>query len=159
MTKKELEKQQLPESAIKPPIKRHFTLALIDENSNIQLKSSNQRIGENILAGTYEFDQTLESVLKLLKQFDAKQFKKLPKIWRNRFNKLSLYGNNFIYIDERLVIPEELRRLQKLTGVILDEMQSYKPSRTSGGHRYMAKSYYSHRNVARAKTQVKIQKH
>ena len=72
------------------------------------MKSSIQRIGENILAGTYESDQTLQSVIKLLQQYDEKQFKKLPKIWQNRFSELSLDENNFIYVDERLVIPEEI---------------------------------------------------
>ena len=62
-TEKEREAQQLQEVAIKPPIKRPFTLALIDKNSNIRLKSSIQRIGENILAGTYQSDQTLQAVI------------------------------------------------------------------------------------------------
>ena len=104
------EQNQLQELAIKPPVKRPFTLALVDKSSKIPLKSSIQRIGENILAGTYESDQTLQTVIQLLKQFDTKKFKKLPKVWQNRFKEFSLDENDFIYVDERLVIPEELRR-------------------------------------------------
>ena len=110
MTEKERETQQLHEIAMKPPIKRPFKLALIDKDSKMPLESSIQRIGENFLAGTYESDQTLQSVIKLLQHFDDKQFKKLPKIWQNRFKELSLDEINFIYVDERLVISEELRR-------------------------------------------------
>ena len=31
-------------------------------------------------------------------------------MWQNRFKEFSLDENDFIYVDERLVIPEELRR-------------------------------------------------
>ena len=54
MTEREREEQQLQAIAIKSPIKRPITLALIDKNSSTPLKSSIRRIGENILAGTYE---------------------------------------------------------------------------------------------------------
>ena len=104
------EQKQQQELAIKPPVKRLFTLALVDKSSKTPLKSSIQRIGENILAGTYESDQTLQTVIQLLKQFDTKKFKKLPKVWQNRFKEFSLDENDFIYVDERLVIPEELRQ-------------------------------------------------
>ena len=110
MTEREREEQQLQAIARKPPIKRPITLALIDKNSNTPLKSSIQRIGETILAGTYKSDQTLQKVITLIQHYDEKQFKKFPKVWQNRFNELSLDENNFLYLDERLVIPEELRR-------------------------------------------------
>ena len=100
------EQKQLQELAIKPAVKRPFTLALVDKSSKIPLKSSIQRIGENILAGTYESDQTLQTVIQLLKQFDTKKFKKLPEVLQNRFKEFSLDENDFIYVDERLVIPE-----------------------------------------------------
>ena len=48
------ETRNLHEIAIKPPVKRPLTLALVNKTSTIPLKSSIQRIGENILAGTYE---------------------------------------------------------------------------------------------------------
>ena len=104
------EQQQLQALAIKPPVKRPFTLALFDKHSETPLKSSIQRVGENILAGTYESDQTLQTIIQLIKHFDAKKLKKLPKVWQNKIKEFSLDENDFIYVDERLVIPEELRR-------------------------------------------------
>ena len=104
------EQKQLQELAIKPPVERPFTLALVDKSSKIPLKFSIQRSGENILAGTYKSDQILQTVIQLLKQFDTKKFKKLPKVWQNRFKEFSLDENDFIYVHERLVIPEELRQ-------------------------------------------------
>ena len=107
MSADESELQQL---AIKPPVKRPFTIALIDKNSNNPLKSSIQRIGENILVGTYEHDPVLQTVISLLKEFNEKKLKKLPKVWQQRFKEFSLDENDFIYVDEKLVIPEELRK-------------------------------------------------
>ena len=46
------ETRKLHELAIKTPVKRPITLALVDKNSNTPLKSSIQRIGENMLAAT-----------------------------------------------------------------------------------------------------------
>ena len=104
------ETRKMHELAIKPPVKRPITLALIDKTSNTPLKSSIQRIGENMLAATYDCDPLLQSSITLLQNFDQKKFNKLPKVWQQRYNELRLDENNFIYIDERLVIPEELRR-------------------------------------------------
>ena len=53
---------------------------------------------------------TLQSIIALSQNFDQKKFNKLPKVWQQQYNELRLDENNFIYIDERLVIPEELRR-------------------------------------------------
>ena len=46
------ETRKVHEIAIKPPVKRTIPLALLVKTSTIPLKSSIQRIGENILAGT-----------------------------------------------------------------------------------------------------------
>ena len=104
------ETQNLHELAIKPPVKRPITLALIDKSSSTPLKSSIQRIGENMLAATYDCDPLLQSIIAILQNFEQKKFKKLPKVWQQRYNELRIDENIFIYIDERLVIPEELRR-------------------------------------------------
>ena len=63
-----------------------------------------------MLAATYDCDPLLQSIIALLQNFDQKKFNKLPKIWQQRYKELRLDENNFIYNDERLVIPEELRR-------------------------------------------------
>ena len=104
------ETQKLHELAIKPPVQRPITLALVDKNSSTPLKSSIQRIGENMLAAIYDCDPLLQSIIAILQSFDRKKFNKLPKVWQQRYNEIRLDENNFIYIEERLVIPEELRR-------------------------------------------------
>ena len=100
------ETRKLHEFATIAPVKRPITLALVDKNSNTRLKSSIQRIGENMLAATYDCDPLLQSIIALLQNFDQKKFNKLPKVWQQRYNELRLDENNFIYIDERLVIPD-----------------------------------------------------
>ena len=63
-----------------------------------------------MLAATYDCDPLLQSIIALLQNFDQKKFNKLLKVWQQRYKELRLDENNFIYFDERLVIPEELRR-------------------------------------------------
>ena len=104
------ETRKLHEIAIKASVKRPITLALVDKTSTIPLKSSIQRIGENILAGTYKHDPLLQSNIDILKIYKQQKVNKLPKVWQRRFNELRLDENDFIYIDENLVIPEELRK-------------------------------------------------
>ena len=50
-------------------VKLPLTLALKDKNSTVPPKFSIQRIGENILAGTYEHDPLLQSIIEILKTF------------------------------------------------------------------------------------------
>ena len=104
------ETRKLHEIAIKPPVKRPITLALVDKTLTNPLKSSIQRIGENILTGTYQHDPILRSIIDILRNYNQQKVNKLPKVWQQRFNQLRLDENDFIYIDEKLVIPEELRK-------------------------------------------------
>ena len=98
------------ELAIMPPAKRTLTIATIDKLSKEPIKSSISKIGENILAGTYESDELLQKIVNLNKSPDKRKIEKLPAIWQQKFNELSLDENNFIYLDERLIIPEELQK-------------------------------------------------
>ena len=129
------ETRKLHELAIKPPVKRPITIALVDKNSSTPLKSSKQRIGENMLAETYNCDLLLQSILSLLQKFDQKKFTKFPKIWQQRYKDLRLDENNFIYIDERLALPEELRRpiFNSLHWGHPGKTKCYRLSRISGG--------------------------
>ena len=90
------ETRKLHDLVIKPPVKRPITLALVDKNSDTPLKSSIQRIGENMLAATYDCDLLLQSIIALLQNFDQRKFNNLPKIWRQRYNELRLDEENFI---------------------------------------------------------------
>ena len=84
------ETRKLHEIAIKPPVKRPITLALVDKTSTIPLKPSIQRIGENILAGTYEHDPLLQPIVDILKNYNQQKVNKLPKVWQQRFSELRL---------------------------------------------------------------------
>ena len=67
------ENRKLHEIAIKPPVERPTTLSFIDKTSTIPLKSSIQRIGENILAETYEQDRLLQSIIDILKNHNQQR--------------------------------------------------------------------------------------
>ena len=152
------EMHQLQERAIKPPVKRPLTLALVDKDSSTPLKSSVQRIGENMLAATNECDLLSQLVITLLQNYDQKKFNKPPKTWQQRFKNLRLDKNNFIYNDERLVIPEELRRpiSRSLHWNTRKGKQCCKLSRISGGRESTVKLCYWPDHAAVVKKQVKI---
>ena len=101
---------KLHETAIKLSEKRQsrFNINLV-EKRNATITTSVEKIGEINLAVNYSSDQLLQNIINLLKKFDKKKFHKLPKIWQQKFRELSLDDNNFIYVEEKLVIPEELR--------------------------------------------------
>ena len=42
---------------------------------------------------------------------DATKIIRLPALWREKFKSLSLDSNDFLYMDERVVIPEIPRRI------------------------------------------------
>ena len=92
-----------------PPPKRTVTLASIDKLSNEPIKTSISRIGENVLAGTYESVKLLQKLIKLITRPDQKKIDKLPAVWQQKFKELNLDQNTFMCIDERLINPEELR--------------------------------------------------
>ena len=71
---------KLHEIAIEQPVKRPITLASVDKTSTIPLKASNQRIGENSFAGTYEHDPLLQSIIDVLKNYNQQKVNKLPKV-------------------------------------------------------------------------------
>ena len=62
------------------------------------------------MAGTYEHDSLSQTFNSLLKEFNEKKLQKLPKQWQQRFKEFKLDENDFIYVHEKLVIPEKLRK-------------------------------------------------
>ena len=51
-----------------------------------------------------------KKIVALLKKPDSTKINRLPTPWREKFRCLSLDPNDFIYMDERLVIPKALRQ-------------------------------------------------
>ena len=55
-------------------------------------------------------DTLLQTAISILKKFDEEKLKKLPTVWQRRFREFSLDKNDFVYVDERLIVPEGLRK-------------------------------------------------
>ena len=71
-----------------------------------ELKSS--RNSKVHVRANYEKERTLQPIVGLVKERNAGQISRLPPRWREKFISLSL-DNNGLYMDERLVIPIDMR--------------------------------------------------
>lgn len=67
-------------------------------------------INKSFLPANYEADKTLQKVIELVKRREGAKISRLPNPWRERFNAFSVDDQNFLYRDERLVIPSNLRK-------------------------------------------------
>ena len=70
---------------------------------------SPSRISKVYVRANYDKDRTLQKIIGLLKERNATQISRLPPPWREKFNSLSLDNNGLLYLEERLVIPEDMR--------------------------------------------------
>ena len=70
-----------------------------------------QTLGNFTFASQYETDEFMQKIVALLKKPDSTKINRLPTPWREKFRCLSLDPNDFIYMDERLVIPKALRQI------------------------------------------------
>ena len=68
-------------------------------------------LGNFTFAAEYETDEFIQKIVALLKKPDSTKINCLPTPWREKFRCLSLDPNDFIYMDERLVIPKALRQI------------------------------------------------
>ena len=68
-------------------------------------------LGNFTFAAEYETDEFIQKIVALLKKPDSTKINRLPTPWREKFRCLSLDPNDFIYMDERLVIPKALRQI------------------------------------------------
>ena len=70
-----------------------------------------QTLNNFTFASQYETDEFMQKIVALLKKPDSTKIYRLPTPWREKFRCLSLDPNDFIYMDERLVIPKALRQI------------------------------------------------
>ena len=70
-----------------------------------------QTLGIFTFASQYETDEFMQKIVALLQKPNSTKIKHLPTLWREKFRCLSLDPNDFIYMDERLVIPKALRQI------------------------------------------------
>ena len=70
-----------------------------------------QTMSNFTFAAKYETDEFLQKIIQLLKKPDSTKINRLPILWREKFRCLSLDDHDFMYMDERLVIPKTLRQI------------------------------------------------
>ena len=68
-----------------------------------------QNMGNYTFAAQFGADDCLQKITNLLINPDATKINRLPAPWREKFKCFSLNINNFLYMDERLVILKALR--------------------------------------------------
>ena len=90
------------EAANKPPIKTPICFSV----RQIEVL---QTLGNRTFVSQYESDEFIQKVIGLLKKPDTTKINRLPTPWREKFKCLSLDANNFLYMDEHLVVPKALR--------------------------------------------------
>ena len=72
--------------------------------------TSISKINEAFLPANYEADKNLQKVINLVKTREGGgEISRLPSPWREKFNSLSVDQRNFLHMDNRLVIPSNLR--------------------------------------------------
>ena len=81
----------------------------IDNYAYNELMAANSRISQVYVQANYEKDKQLQKLIKLIQNRDSSQIARFPSPWREKFNSLSLDSNNLLYLDERLVIPKDMR--------------------------------------------------
>ena len=81
----------------------------IDNHAYNYLMAANSRISQVYVQANYEKDKRLQKIIRLIRNRDSSQIARLPSPWRGKFNSLCLDSNNLLYLDERLVIPEDMR--------------------------------------------------
>ena len=65
-----------------------------------------QNLGLNAIAASYESDDAIQRVKALIRNPEKGKINKLPSPWKEEFRSFSLDTNGFMYMDERLVIPQ-----------------------------------------------------
>ena len=93
--------EELLRMADKPPLKTPVCYSV----NQIEVL---QTLGNFTFASQYETDEFLQKIKNLMKKPDSTKINRLPTPWREKFRSLSLDQHDFLYMDERLVIPKTL---------------------------------------------------
>ena len=67
------------------------------------------KISQAYLPANYEADKVLQKVIQLVKTREGSKISQLPAPWREKFNAFSVDHRNYLYMDQQLVIPANLR--------------------------------------------------
>ena len=81
----------------------------MDNFNETDQELSSSRISKVYVRANYDKDRTLQKIIGLLKERNATQISRLPPPWREKLNSLSLDNNGLLYMEDRLVIPKDMR--------------------------------------------------
>ena len=95
---------EITSTANKPPIKAPICYSV----NQIEVL---QTLGNFTFAANYEADDFLQKIAALVKHPEAAKINRLPAPWREKFRSFSIDANNYLYMDERLVIPKALKTI------------------------------------------------
>ena len=68
-----------------------------------------EKINEAYLPANYEADKVVQKVIQLVKTREGSKISTLPAPWREKFNAFSVDHRSYLYMDQRLLIPANLR--------------------------------------------------
>ena len=117
-----------------------------------------QTLGKFTFVAHYETDDFLQKITHLLKKPDSTKITRLPTPWREKFRCLSLDQHDFLYMDERLIIPKVLRPIiiRSLHYGHQAEITCWLLCHTFGGHDFIVRWWQLHEHVRNAPNQVRI---
>ena len=83
---------------------KRVKVAKKSQNSAIKL------LNEKMLPANYAADKNIQRVIAIIKKYNKSAVNRLPPPWREKFQSFSLDSRDFLYMDNRLVIPQSMRQ-------------------------------------------------
>ena len=83
----------------------NYSKVNMSENSAIQL------LNEKLLPANYHADKTVQKVISIVKNYNRTAVSRLPSPLREKFQSFSVDERDFLYMDNRLVIPSSMRAM------------------------------------------------
>ena len=68
-------------------------------------------LNEKVLPANYAADKLIQRVIALVKNHNKTGISRLPSPWREKFQSVSIDSREFLYMDNRLIIPQSLRQI------------------------------------------------
>ena len=94
-----------PQDLSKPQFGDNYCKVNMSENSALQL------LNEKLLPANYHADKTIQKVISIVKNYNRTAVSRLPSPWREKFQSFSVDEREFLYMDNRLVIPNSMRAM------------------------------------------------
>ena len=94
-----------PQDLSKPQFGDNYCKVNMSENSALQL------LNEKLLPANYHADKTIQKVISIVKNYNRTAVSRLPSPWRENFQSFSVDEREFLYMDNRLVIPNSKRAM------------------------------------------------